>query len=98
MPIYEYRCTKCGDHIEIIQKMGDRLLRKCRECGGKLDKLVSRAAFQLKGGGWYSEGYSKGGSKKSEPKKDSASKDSADSKAGSKKETKSGSGKSAAAS
>ncbi len=95
MPIYEYRCTKCGHHLEIIQKMGDRLRRKCAECGGKLDKLVSRAAFQLKGGGWYSEGYSKGGGgKKSEPKKDSATKNSTDSG----KETKSSSGKSAAAS
>jgi putative FmdB family regulatory protein len=64
MPIYEYRCTKCRHHVEVIQKIGDRPLRKCSECSGKLEKLVSVASFHLKGGGWYSEGYSKGGAKK----------------------------------
>jgi putative FmdB family regulatory protein len=71
VPIYEYRCTKCGHLIEIIQKLSDRPLRKCSECSGRLEKLVSRASFQLKGGGWYSEGYTSGGSKKSETKTDS---------------------------
>ena len=74
MPIYEYRCTKCGHLIEIIQKLSDRPLRKCPECSGRLEKLVSRASFQLKGGGWYSEGYTPGGGKKSETKTDSTSK------------------------
>ena len=71
MPIYEYRCTKCGHHIEIIQKISDRPLRKCPECSGRLEKLVSRAAFHLKGGGWYAEGYSKSG-KRSETKSEPA--------------------------
>jgi putative FmdB family regulatory protein len=76
VPIYEYRCTKCGHLIEIIQKLSDRPLRKCTECSGRLEKLVSRASFQLKGGGWYSEGYSSGGGKKSETKTSSSSKSS----------------------
>ena len=74
MPIYEYRCTKCGHLIEIIQKLSDRPLRKCSECSGRLEKLVSRASFQLKGGGWYSEGYTSGGGKKSETKTETPSK------------------------
>jgi len=75
VPIYEYRCTKCGHLIEIIQKLSDRPLRKCSECSGRLEKLVSRASFQLKGGGWYSEGYSSdGGKKKSETKTEAPSK------------------------
>ena len=74
MPIYEYRCTKCGHLIEIIQKLSDRPLRKCPECSGRLEKLVSRASFQLKGGGWYSEGYSSSGGKKSTTKTDSPAK------------------------
>ena len=75
MPIYEYRCTKCGHLIEIIQKLSDRPLRKCSECSGRLEKLVSRASFQLKGGGWYSEGYSPSGDgKESSTKTDSPSK------------------------
>ena len=61
MPIYEYRCQDCGHHLEVIQKMGARPLRKCSECSGRLEKLISRTSFQLKGGGWYDEGYSNGG-------------------------------------
>ena len=57
MPIYEYSCTACGRTFEKIQKVGSRTLRKCEECGGKLEKLVSRSAFHLKGGGWFDSGY-----------------------------------------
>lgn len=57
MPIYEYRCTSCGHTLEVIQKLNDAPLAKCTECAGPLEKLISRSAFQLKGGGWYSEGY-----------------------------------------
>jgi putative FmdB family regulatory protein len=74
MPIYEYRCKDCGHQLEIIQKINDRPLRKCRECGGRLEKLISRAAFQLKGGGWYAEGYSKTGKSKSPGKKSESKK------------------------
>ena len=65
MPIYEYRCKSCEKVFEVIQQLGDRPLRKCRECSGKLEKLVSRTAFLLKGGGWYNEGYTRSASKKS---------------------------------
>ena len=64
MPIYEYRCRKCGSITEVIQKFSDRPLRKCRSCTGRLDKMVSRTSFMLKGGGWYAEGYNKGKKKK----------------------------------
>ena len=57
MPIYEYRCTSCGHTLEVIQKINDKPLKKCTECSGALEKLISRSAFQLKGGGWYNEGY-----------------------------------------
>lgn len=60
MPIYEYRCRKCGQVIEAMQSIHDRPLRKCRSCSGSLEKIISRTAFMLKGGGWYSEGYTKG--------------------------------------
>ena len=66
MPIYEYRCKKCGQHVELIQKVGEVPRRKCGKCGGRLEKLVSRTAFVLKGGGWYNEGYSSSGGKKKE--------------------------------
>lgn len=63
MPIYEYRCTSCQDEFEVIQKMNDRPLRRCKKCSGSLEKQISRAAFQLKGDGWFSSGYSKASGK-----------------------------------
>ena len=59
MPIYEYRCSACGHHMEILQRVQDRPPRKCPDCGGKLAKQHSRTAFVLKGGGWYAHGYAK---------------------------------------
>jgi len=54
MPIYEYACTKCEHKLETIQKMNDEPLVKCPACGeDSLKKLISAAAFHLKGSGWY---------------------------------------------
>ena len=58
MPIYEYLCEACGRISEVMQKVSEPRPRSCPECGSKkLAKLVSRSAFQLKGGGWYSDLY-----------------------------------------
>lgn len=57
MPIYEYVCEKCGDHVEVMQKVSDPPLKRCKKCRGKLEKIVSRTAFQLKGSGWYKTDY-----------------------------------------
>ncbi len=89
MPIYEYACDKCGGTFEVLQKMSDRPLRKCRKCSGKLRKLVSRTSFQLKGGGWYAQGYSNsssGGDSKPKTGKKNAGKSESDS--GGKSESK----------
>jgi len=59
MPIYEYICEKCGSHIEVMQKVGDAPLKRCQKCRGKLEKIISRTSFQLKGSGWYMTDYSK---------------------------------------
>jgi len=61
MPIYEYECADCGNLIEVIQKIGARAPGRCEKCSGKLRKKISRASFQLKGGGWYSDGYGNSG-------------------------------------
>ena len=54
MPIYEYECGACGDRHEFIQKFSDGPKRKCPACGARrLKRLVSAAAFHLKGSGWY---------------------------------------------
>lgn len=59
MPIYEYTCGKCNKRFEIFQKITDKQKKSCTECGGKLTKMISRAAFQLKGSGWYATDYAK---------------------------------------
>jgi putative FmdB family regulatory protein len=61
MPIYEYECSDCGNLIEVIQKIDARAPGRCEKCSGKLKKKISRASFQLKGGGWYSDGYGNAG-------------------------------------
>jgi putative FmdB family regulatory protein len=57
MPLYEYECRKCKAHIEILQKIGDKPLTKCRQCGGRLEKQWSQSGFQFKGSGWYVTDY-----------------------------------------
>jgi len=58
MPIYEYACAKCGE-FEISQSIKDAPLSRCPKCRSKVSKLISATAFQLKGGGWYSDAYQK---------------------------------------
>ena len=54
MPIYEYACRSCGHEFEELQKISEKPLVKCPNCGDKsLVKKVSAAGFRLKGGGWY---------------------------------------------
>lgn len=59
MPIYEYRCEKCGRQFEVIQKFSDEPLKTCTSCKGKLSKLISQTSFQFKGSGWYVTDYAK---------------------------------------
>ena len=62
MPIYEYQCRECGHRLEKLQKMNDAPLTQCSACGAEsLTKLVSAAAFRLKGGGWYETDFKKDG-------------------------------------
>lgn len=67
MPLYEYRCRKCGTTVEKIQKFSDPILRICKKCGGELERLVSAPAFQFKGSGWYVTDYAKKSSPDSPP-------------------------------
>jgi putative FmdB family regulatory protein len=93
MPNYEYLCQKCGHRFEKIQKFSDAMLKKCPECGGKIEQVISAPAVQFKGGGWYVTDYAK---KTSPP---SASGSDSGSNSGSKTDSgkDSGSGKDSAA-
>ena len=85
MPIYEYKCKKCKHRFERIQKFSDPLVKKCPECGGAVEQVISAPAVQFKGSGWYVTDYAKKGSSPGSSSKDgdSGSKDS-----GTKKEEK----------
>jgi putative FmdB family regulatory protein len=58
MPTYEYKCKACGNEFEYQQRMSDPPKSVCEQCGGALEKLISRSSFLLKGSGWYKDLYS----------------------------------------
>jgi putative FmdB family regulatory protein len=77
MPYYEYRCSACGQELEVMQRITDEPLDACPSCGGHLNKLISNTGFILKGTGWYATDYAR---KSASPKSPSSSKDKGDSK------------------
>jgi putative FmdB family regulatory protein len=64
VPLYEYVCKKCKHRFEKIQKFSDRLVKKCPECGGPVERPPSAPAVHFKGSGFYVNDYNarKGGS------------------------------------
>jgi len=61
MPIYEYQCTECGYQTEVLQKIADDPLQDCPQCHKPaMKKMVTAAAFRLKGGGWYETDFKSG--------------------------------------
>ena len=95
MPLYEYQCKKCGHRFEKIQKFSDRMVKKCPDCGGPVEQMISAPAVQFKGSGWYVTDYAKkssspgssGGDSGSKEKKDDKPKSDSSSKEGSSKES-----------
>jgi len=85
MPIYEYKCQKCGT-FETTQKITNKPLGKCPTCKGKVKKLISNTSFQLKGTGWYVTDYARKG-QNGETKSDDGAKSSSESKSESKSES-----------
>lgn len=58
MPIFEYKCQKCGHTFENIVLDKNKII-KCPKCKStNLKKLPSvKTNFQLKGKGWFKDGY-----------------------------------------
>lgn len=84
MPLYEYKCLKCGRLTEKIEKVSGPHLKKCPHCGGKVESVITAPAIQFKGAGWYVTDYAgkstDGGSKEQKPvaeTKETAAKDAA---------------------
>lgn len=92
MPLYEYRCRTCGAVFEVLQKFSDTPLTEHEGCGGSVEKLISPAALQFKGTGWYvtdyarkngsspSNGHKSSSEEKSAPKTEPAAKPKSESK------------------
>ncbi|MGC1483631.1 MAG: FmdB family zinc ribbon protein [Candidatus Acidiferrum sp.] len=74
MPLYEYKCLKCGRHTDKIEKVGGPHLKKCPHCGGKVESVITAPAIKFKGSGWYVTDYAgkspEGGSKENKPASD----------------------------
>jgi putative FmdB family regulatory protein len=94
MPLYEYQCKKCHHRFERIQKFSDPIVKKCPECGGPVEQMISAPAVQFKGSGWYVNDYAKTSSAspsngESSPTSESSAESKSDSKSESKSEAKS---------
>jgi putative FmdB family regulatory protein len=65
MPTYEYACKSCSHEFEREQRITDKPVKKCPECGAmQAKRLISLTSFVLKGDGWYNDLYSSSGGKK----------------------------------
>ena len=74
MPLYEYECKKCHHRVEKIQSFSARHMKKCPDCGGPLEQVISAPAVQFKGSGWYVNDYAKKSAAASSSNGDSGSK------------------------
>src|SRR5207245_10409526 len=63
VPLYEYKCLKCGRNTEKIENVSGPHLKKCPHGGGKVESVITAPAIQIKGAGWYVTDY--GGKKPS---------------------------------
>jgi len=61
MPTYQYRCSKCGNELEIVQKISDASLTTCPQCKEEsFERVISgEGGFVLKGSGFYKTDYNK---------------------------------------
>ncbi len=72
MPIYEYKCDNCGI-VEVMQRITENPLKKCPNCKGKVDRIISHTSFVLKGSGWYATDYANKSKETSKSDSDTAS-------------------------
>jgi putative FmdB family regulatory protein len=65
MPTYEYRCTECGDRLEVVQSFADDPLTVCPRCEGRLRKVFNSPGISFKGSGFYKTDSRAGSSSRS---------------------------------
>ena len=62
VPLYDFECENCGHAEEILTKSAGRseIVVTCPQCEKEtMKRQVGLSSFQLKGGGWYKDGYTK---------------------------------------
>ena len=47
MPIFNYRCERCDDEVEVFQHRHDSPPGECANCGSKLERILSSPAVNL---------------------------------------------------
>lgn len=57
MPLYEYKCRKCGHRFEKIEAVTAPTTHRCPKCGAKAERQLAAPAIQFKGSGWYVTDY-----------------------------------------
>jgi putative FmdB family regulatory protein len=65
LPLYEYKCAKCGNRFEKIESVSAPEKQKCPKCGGRAERQIAAPAIQFKGSGWYVTDYAKSSAPKS---------------------------------
>ena len=76
MPLYTYQCYECMNIQEVMRSVKDRDKSvACDRCMVSSERIIDLAAFQLRGGGWYKDGYSKKPKPKPKPKKEEKKKE-----------------------
>lgn len=62
MPIYEYKCSECGNVYEKRQKFSDPADTTCNcEKQAPVFRVTSAPALVFKGSGWYINDYARAG-------------------------------------
>ena len=59
MPLYDYKCGKCGHVFEVMQKIAEEPLKYCPQCKGPIKRLISAAGIIFKGAGFHVNDYGK---------------------------------------
>ncbi len=72
MPLYAYRCTRCGHRFEKIQKFSSEPERVCPLCQGELERPLTAPRLRFKGAGWYVNDYAAKSNEPSAPAAESA--------------------------
>jgi putative FmdB family regulatory protein len=53
MPLYDYRCTNCGNVVEIRHGFNDTNTETCPKCEGELSRVFNPAPIIFNGSGFY---------------------------------------------